>query len=167
MPYLCTSKNGTNCSLQRTASKGIHIYLESGEIPPGISGRWRSSDWQQRIRTSHPRFLHWQKELADDWHHQWCPFIRNHLQHCGNSKGKQPKTVWLLRISLRRDTETYGRYQPVLSGWSVTVVTKSTGRDSKELITRAAVRRLLIFGGYSLLCVYHNLLIGLRTVQFH
>ena len=27
------------------------------------------------------------------------------------------------------------------------MVTKSTGRDSKELITRAAVRRLLIFGG--------------------
>ena len=27
------------------------------------------------------------------------------------------------------------------------MVTKSTGRDSKELITRAAVRRLLILGG--------------------
>lgn len=39
-------KNGTNRSLQRTSSKGIHIYLESGEIPPGISGRWRSSNRQ-------------------------------------------------------------------------------------------------------------------------
>ena len=28
------------------SSKGIHIYLESGEIPPGISGRWRSSNRQ-------------------------------------------------------------------------------------------------------------------------
>ena len=46
--------------------------------------------------------------LADDRHPQRRPFIRNHLQHCRNSKGKQPKTVRLLRISLRRDTEASG-----------------------------------------------------------
>lgn len=49
------------------------------------------------------------------------------------------------------------------------MVTKSTGRDSKELITRAAVRRLLILGGTrycactiillcSLVVLYHLLL---------
>ena len=34
-----------------------------------------------------------------------------------------------------------------LSRWSVTMVTKATGRYSKELITKATVRWLLIFGG--------------------
>ena len=87
------------------------VSANSQFFRPTVKGRMAFSATYLHIRITqravYSRLLYRKEKLGDDRYHSWCWFQRDYLQHCGNSKSKQFKTIWLFRISFDRDSETF------------------------------------------------------------